>query len=198
MRLLKSKGGPVRGRGISDSTLAEFVHALPHCIPICQFIDDITGVCTSYSEQHKDLRATSKSRDDEDVHRLIRWFQSNSPCEYSNTDGLVSLTTGEVASKEVNCVQAYSISTAAANAVNGLDFPSIKLKSTDKVTTFNSAKNRVKVRGQTVNINQEMLFHQITWVLNSSAEMEYFLSYELARYPPSMFKGGLPSFSDCG
>ena len=31
IRLLKSKGGLVRGRGISNSTLAEFVHALPHC-----------------------------------------------------------------------------------------------------------------------------------------------------------------------
>lgn len=191
MRLLKTKGGVIHGRSITDSTLAEFVHALPQCVPICQYIETITGVYSSTSEQHKDLRPSSKVRDDEDVQRFISWFQSHSPCEYNNTDGLVSLTTGEVASSKVNCEQAYSISTAAANAVTGQEFPTIKLKSSDKVVTFNSAKNSVKVRGQTLNINPEMLFHRITCVLNSSAEMEYYLSFELAPYPPALFKEGL-------
>ena len=176
MRLMKSKGGMIRGRSITDSTLAEFVHALPQCIPICQYLEKITGVYTSSSEQHKDLRESSKARDEQDVQKFIRWFQYHSPCDYNNTDGLVSLTTGEVASSKVNCEQAYSISAAAANAVTGQEFTTISLKRTDRVVTFNSEKNKITVRGQTVNVNPEMLFYRITCVLNSSAEMELFLT----------------------
>ena len=46
MRLLKTSGGLIHGRGISDSTLSQFVHAMPHTIPICQYLEDITG-CSS-------------------------------------------------------------------------------------------------------------------------------------------------------
>ena len=191
MRLLKTSGGLIHGRGISDSTLSQFVHAMPHTIPICQYLEDITGCSSVKSEQHKDLRATNKKRDEEDLNKFIRWLEAHSPCDYDNIDGLVSLTTGEVGGSKINCDQAVIISTKAADAIDGHKFTEISLKSSDKVVTFSSLKNKITVRGQTVDINPTLLFHKITCILNSSAEMEIFLTYELAPYPPAIFKSGL-------
>ena len=191
MRLLKTSGGMVHGRGISDSTLAQFVHALPQTIPILQYIEELAGVFASTSEQHKDLRPTSKARDKADLEKLMEWLRAHSPCDYSHTEGLVALTSGVVADTKINCERAYSISTSAANAITGQQFTAIKLKLKDKVVTFSSHRNKIHVRGQTVELNPTLLFYRITCILNNSAEMEMYLTYELSPYPTSLFKDGI-------
>ena len=44
MRLFKSSGGMTRGRGITDSTITNFVDVMPRCIPICKFLENFSGV----------------------------------------------------------------------------------------------------------------------------------------------------------
>ena len=56
MRSIKARGGLKHGRGITDSTISQWVHSIPYCTPICQYLEDYTGVFPSSSEQHKDLR----------------------------------------------------------------------------------------------------------------------------------------------
>ena len=56
MRPLKAQGGFSHGRGISDSTISQRVHAIPYCILICHYLEEFTGVHPMSSEQHKDLR----------------------------------------------------------------------------------------------------------------------------------------------
>ena len=53
-----------------------------------------------------------------------------------------------------------------------------------------SSKTNIKVRGQVVDINPQNFFNCITCVLNSSEEMEFFLSFELSPKPMSLFKRG--------
>ncbi len=48
--------------------VAKWIHALPSCIPICEALENFTGVHTSTSEQHKDLRVSSESRDRKDYN----------------------------------------------------------------------------------------------------------------------------------
>ena len=55
MRLIKSKGGLTRGRGISDSTMERFTGSLPATVPICESSETFRNVITGSSEQHKDL-----------------------------------------------------------------------------------------------------------------------------------------------
>ena len=191
MRLIKTKGGLIHGRGITDSTMAQFVHALPHCIPICDYLEKITGVYATTSEQHKDLRPTSQTRDKSDLEKLNDWLYAHSPCDYGNSQGIVALSTGEVGSQQINCERAYDISHAAAEAIVGQNFPSIKLSIKDKVVTFNSQKHRMQVRGRDVEINPGMLFHRMTCVLTNNADLEGYLKYELSQYPPALFKNGL-------
>lgn len=49
MRTLKTSGGMTHGRGITDSTLTKWVHALPRCAPICDALEQFTCVHTGTS-----------------------------------------------------------------------------------------------------------------------------------------------------
>ena len=60
MRPLKAPGGFSHGRGISDSTISQWVHAIPYCIPICHYLEEFTGVHPMSSEQQKDLHVTTE------------------------------------------------------------------------------------------------------------------------------------------
>ena len=44
MRLLKTSGGMTHGRGITDSSLMKWVHALSHTIPICDLLEKCTVI----------------------------------------------------------------------------------------------------------------------------------------------------------
>ena len=63
MRLFKSAGGLTRGRHISECTIARFVRSLPYFIPICDFLEEFSGVYSSSSTQHKDLHPANKKQD---------------------------------------------------------------------------------------------------------------------------------------
>lgn len=62
IRLLKTKGGLIRGGGITESTLASWIHALPPCAPLCEAIENYSRVKSST------CRATRESR--RDAHRF--------------------------------------------------------------------------------------------------------------------------------
>lgn len=76
MRMLKTSGGMTHGRGITDSTLTKWVHALPHCVPLCDALEKFTGVHTATSEQHKDLRSSTQATDKKDYDVFLQWLQA--------------------------------------------------------------------------------------------------------------------------
>ena len=92
--MLKASGGMTHGRGIMDSTSAKWVHALPHCVPICDALEQFTGVHTSTSEQHKDLCPNTQSKDNRDCNIFEQWLQSRPPFAGYETDKIVLLSTG--------------------------------------------------------------------------------------------------------
>ena len=69
MRAMKVSGGLTRGRGITESTLAKWVCALPLCIPLCTAVEEFAGSHTESSEQHskasdhQHLRPAQQARD---------------------------------------------------------------------------------------------------------------------------------------
>ena len=171
-RLFKCSGGTIRGRGITDSTISSFVNVMPRCIPICSFLEDFTGVTTLSSEQHKDLRPSNISRDLKDFKSFLNWFQIHSPFE-------------------VNCDKAYEIGVAAADSINGNLFSLVHLPRKDKVFTFSSSQNALKVRGRDVAIDPNILWHRLSLVIKDNTERESCFSYELAQEPTSIFKQGM-------
>ena len=191
MRTLKTSGGMTHGRGITDSTLTKWVHALPRCAPICDALEQFTGVHTGTSEQHKDLRQSSQARDIKDRGIFEGWLHAHPPFAGYEADRLVSVATGIVASESVNCDRAVEIGSKAASDMTGKKFTDVSLRRNDKVTTMGSKDKMLSVRGQQVEVNPSLLFNRITCVLNNSTELEAFLAYELAPQPPSLFEDGL-------
>lgn len=146
---------------------------------------------TTSSEQHKDLRPSTQSRDKKDHDTFVQWLTAHPPFAGYEADQLVSVATGIVADASVNCDDAVTVSCAAASKLDGQRLTDIKLHRTDKVKTISDKSNTVKVRGENVVVNPNLFFNRITCILNDSSEMEEFLSFELAPQPPSLFKDGM-------
>ena len=58
---------------------------------------------TGTSEQHKDLRQSTQSRESKDRSVFVAWLQDHPPFAGYHADQLVSLSTGIVADASVNC-----------------------------------------------------------------------------------------------
>ena len=190
MRILKTSGGMTHGRGISDSTLTKWVHALPHCVPLCDALEKFTGVHTVTSEQHKDLRTSTQAKYKKDYDAFVQWLQAHPPFAGYQPDRLVSISTGVVADASVNCDNAVQIGQAAAFKIAGKQFTEVTLHRNDRVKTMGD-KNSINIRGQATVLNPTLFFNRITCVLKTSSDMEQFMSYELAPQPPSLFHGGV-------
>ena len=146
---------------------------------------------TATSEQHKDLRPSTQSRDKSDHVIFIQWPKAHPPFAGYEPDHLVYLSTGIVAEASVNCDIAVESGRAAASQMDGQTFTDIKLHRNDKVPTIGEKCKTITVRGQNAVVNPSVLFNRITSVLNNSSEMTAFLVYELAPQRHSLFKDGV-------
>ena len=190
MRLLKSSGGMTHGRGITDSTLSKWVLTLPYHIPVCDSLESFTGVHCSSSEQHKDLRMSSRTRDFKDHSIFLQWLTTHSPFQYTNYDSLVSISTGLVSDSNVNCDEAYNVGLSSACRLDGKEMADVKISRKDKVLTMEGSSNTVTVRGQDAVVNPTLLLMRITCVMKDEEEMKTNLCYELAQQPPALFDKG--------
>ena len=166
-----------RGRGINDSRISTFVHVMPHCIPICSFLEDFTGVMKSSSEQHKDLRSSTMAQ------------YAHSPLLYIYKDiySLVCLSTWFVANVGVNCDRAHKIGKKAAEPIDVQWFSDVHLQRKGKVITLNSSLHTLKVSGATIDPN---IWHRLPVVINDNPERESWFTYELSQEPRALFKQG--------
>ena len=189
MRQLKSSGGMTHGRGITESTLTKWVHALPRCVPICNALERYTSVHSGTSEQHKDLRPASELKDNTDLSRFTQWLEAHPPF-VQDLGLLVNIATGIVADSSVNCDNAVQIGQSAMIKMTGKTYVNITLHRKEKVKPFSAMKNTINVRGEKVVVNPSILFNRITCILSTSSELDTFLQYELALQPPSLFLDG--------
>ena len=192
MRLLKTSGGMAHGRGITDSTLSKWVHAMPRCIPICDALESFTGVHSNTSDQHVDLHASSTARDRKDYETFLHWLEVHSPFSYGeHHTSLICVSSGVIAGKGVNADQSVALGIKAASAVTGQTYANMKLKRNDRVTSISGHKNRITVRGIELEVNSTLLFMRVTCVIKDSSEMEGYLLHEFAKQPPSLFDKGI-------
>ena len=124
-------------------------------------MEKCSGVSSSSSEQHKDLRPFHLVQDLKDLNIFTDWLKAHSPCSFTDSETLVALATGVKADSTVNCDQGYAIGKSAADAVTGQVFSSIQLHCKDKVVSFSSMRNTVRVRGQDVDIDLNILWHEL-------------------------------------
>lgn len=80
MRAMKTIDGLTRGRHITDSTLAQWVSAVPLCLPMCEALEELSGVHCEIAGQyplhkdHAELKQARKTRDENYLNALVGWF----------------------------------------------------------------------------------------------------------------------------
>ena len=182
MRSLKTSGGLTRGRGISPSTIAKWVHSMPAASRVIDAMETFGGVACVTSEQHVDLRESDQKRDRADTATFLTWLDLHHPFQRASPL-LASLASGVVASAAVNCDDALSVGEASMRLWKG----SGSVKSTCREGTMSGLTKAVKVRGEDVCINPNQLFHRIVCIVRSEEELAEYLTYELAACPPALF-----------
>ncbi|KAJ8868211.1 hypothetical protein PR048_032020 [Dryococelus australis] len=91
MRVLKTKGGLTRGRGIIESTLAYFVAAFLVCMKLCNALEELSGTKAGSSE-HYELSPRPPALFDEVVMRktvksaVLHLFSYTTPEENPTND----------------------------------------------------------------------------------------------------------------
>ena len=154
MCLFKLASGLTRERHICEGTVARFVGSLPYFIPICDFLEKFSGVYSSSSTQHKDLRPANKKQYINDVEKFNSWLSMHSFFAYKNTSGLVCITNGLIVDPLFNCDQTYDLGKEAADKLIGKSFvDTIPRKS--RAVTIRSSKKSVNVHGENVDINPQ-------------------------------------------
>lgn len=91
MRSIKTMGGIISGRGITDSTLAKWVASMPFCSIVSNALENFCHVKSHTSDQHVELRTTRQNRDSSDVDKLYGWLFQHNPFS-SSTSNLISIS----------------------------------------------------------------------------------------------------------
>lgn len=192
-RLMKIIGGITR-RGITESTIANWVVAMPATIEVCDSVENFVDKASESSEQHIDLRESSMKRNTEDTKILLQWFEDHPPFLYRTE--LISLATGVVGDEKINCWDAWNCGVKCQLQMIGNNFADVSLKRSTKVLPLSTQGSNVKVNDFVLPINSTLLYQRIIRTVHTQEELESYFAYEMAPIPQSLFDNGGMRASD--
>ena len=99
MRSLKSRGGLTRGRGVTETVRVMWLNSMHRCAGVHNAMSNLTGAQHKTSEQHIELGKGRVKKDNEDLMKLLTWFQIHDPFDI-NLGTLRSISSGITASEE--------------------------------------------------------------------------------------------------
>lgn len=187
MRAMKTQGGLTQGRGLIDSSLARWISSMSSCIPVCNALEDFTGIRSSSSNQHVELSKSRLQRDKTDFGKFITWLEDHNPFKCTE---FMSLSSGIIACSSVNCDQACDIGANILNKNIGKKFTEIKCKRSENIKNFAQMSNKIKICQKYVDINPMQLFNRIICSSKTPEEIKHCFNFELSPYPLALFKDG--------
>ena len=167
MRSRKTSGGLTRGRGISPSTIAKWVHSMPAASIVIAAMETFGGVVCLASEQLVDVRESNQRRDHADTTTFVTWLNLHNPFQRASPL-LASLASDVAASAAVNCDDSLLVGDASMKAMEGKLFSEIHLQRNNSVSKYEEGGASTR-RGVCVNPNQ--LFHRIVCIVRSEEEL---------------------------
>ena len=129
MRSLKSRGGITRGRGITESVRVMWINTMHHCTSVHNAASTYTNTLLRTSEQHVNLSSSRIKRDNEDLEKLLLWFDAHEPFD-RNEPSLKSLSSGIMASTDddINCDDAQTVGEKSQEGLSMYVFKMQRLK----------------------------------------------------------------------
>jgi hypothetical protein len=167
MRSVKSVGGMTRGRGMSESQRAQWLLSMPACADMNNAIQEFTGNKFETNEQHKESSEARVVRDNADIHTLSEFLHERNP--FSDEHSLRNIETGAVADANVNVDKAKLIGQTILNEMENQNVSEYTFKRTNQAVTLGT-KNSLKINGEEIHIDPQLLFQRLVIVSDSSLE----------------------------
>ena len=200
MRSLKTRGGLIRGRGMSENVMLAWVHTKHICAQIHNSMTEITGNYHKTSNQHTEIGTNRIKRDNEDLEKIKLWLETHDPFD-ENEPFLKNIATGVTATEEdgINCDTAENIGQEIQNKLDGAPFTEAKIKRNDQICTLEIPKVGVQIGKEKVNVDPLLLFSRLLILVKREDDVKSYFRYELTSVPTSLLaksiKQGVPTNS---
>ena len=183
MRNLKTSGGLTHGSGMSELQRNIWTLSMPACVKVHESMQEICQTMKETGEQNTDLGTSRVSRDWKDTQTVTEFLRERNPFEYRDT--LCNIATGVHAQANVNADNAKQLGEVIMQRMVGANISQFSFKRKDQAVTL-ASKHAVKVDGEAIQIDPQLLFQRLTVAGNS--DLESALKYELCSYPPALFE----------
>ncbi|XP_033218285.1 uncharacterized protein LOC117173754 [Belonocnema kinseyi] len=187
MKHMKSIGGITHGRGFTESVLNKWIFGLPVAYHVCENIEKFCGITSSTSFQHIELRDSSIKKDEKDVQTFFEWLQQHFP--FTCSEDLMSISSGIVASEDINCHEAVQIGEKLLKEVviEAKKFADLTIKRKNKAKANSASNSTVKVADEVVEIDTSQLLQRIICTVKAKEDLKSCFNYELSSFPLSIF-----------
>lgn len=157
---LKSTGDLTRGRGVTPSVLAKWVHAMSATSRIIRAVESFCGVTSAASGQHTDLCETRQKPNHDDSNTMKPWLAVRNPF-MQPTPQLTSTASGVFFADEVNCDQTLPVGKFSVEKMERKKFTDIHLQRWHNMKSLATVTKSVKIKDKCVTIHPDQLFHRI-------------------------------------
>ena len=192
MRVLKSRGGLTRGRGMTESVISTWIHSMHACASIHNVMTELTQNQHKTCEQHVDLSASRLKRDTRDLAKLKDWLAKNNPFN-EEEPFLKSISTGLTATEydKINCDEAEKVGKSIQRQLDEVPFLKSKIKRKDQIRTLECLKNGVQLEKESFHVDPMILFSRLLVLVERDDDMKKCFNYELTPNPTSLFDHGM-------
>ena len=169
-----------------------WLNSMHRCAGVHGAMSNLTGAQHKTSEQHIELGKSRVKKDNEDLMKLLTWFQIHDPFDI-NVGTLRSISSGITASEEgdINCDDAENVGKEIQKQNDNITVEDASIKRKARVKTLQSLQPGVKIDKKTVHIDPTILFTRLTAILQGEEDIAEQFRYELTPEPTSLFKEGM-------
>ena len=185
MRSVKSVGGLTRGRGMTEIQRAQWLLSMPACVEINNAMQEFTVYRIETSDQHKESKEARIERDINDRKSFEEFLRERDP--FTEDTSLRNIETGAVADSKVDADDAKAIGQKIIGDMEGQNVVNFTFKRAQQAITMGS-KSNVKVGGEEISINPQLLFQRLISVSDDSLDdPEDLFRFELCSHPSALF-----------
>ena len=187
MRSFKTSGGLTRGGfrgGLLDARRQQWILSMPVCSSMNKAMQLLTGIQYISGEQHQELGESRKTRDFEDTLLMVKFLSERNPFEGGV---LRNITTGEVASNEVNVDNSELLGEAILETLVGENVYSFSFKRKDTAITM-ATKVSMRTEKDEVQLDPNLLFQRLVALSVDESDKRDMFSHELCSFSASLFE----------
>jgi hypothetical protein len=189
MRSLKTRGGLTHGSGMTESVRMNWVKTMHKCASVHDAMCSLSGLEKATREEHIELGKSRSNRDGKDLRKILQWFDVHDPFKSIDSE-LRSLSSGLMATAGdgINCDMAEEIGAKIHAKMDDKCFTDVVLKKSDQIKTLVRLQKGLAIEKKEVFLQTTHLFNRLIVLVERTADMEPYFSYELTPLPASLFK----------